>query len=120
MSVATKHRLSSMARNMSESETLKMAQMARNLRAQGHDVISLAIGEPDFDTPDHIKMAAIKALTEGFTKYTPVPGIPELLDAISKKFKRDNNLDYAPRAAIRLRKALGQIVNSPAETLELF
>jgi aspartate aminotransferase len=100
MSVTTKHRLSSMVRNMSESETLKMAQMARNLRAQGHDVISLAIGEPDFDTPDHIKMAAIKALTEGFTKYTPVPGIPELLDAISKKFKRDNDLDYASNQII--------------------
>jgi aspartate aminotransferase len=95
MSVETKSRLSSMVRNLSESETLKMAQMARNLKAQGHDVISLSIGEPDFDTPDHIKMAAIKALTEGFTKYTPVPGIPDLLDAISKKFKRDNGLDFA-------------------------
>jgi aspartate aminotransferase len=96
MSVETKSRLSSMVRNLSESETLKMAQMARNLKAQGHDVISLSIGEPDFDTPDHIKMAAIKALSEGFTKYTPVPGIPELQDAISKKFKRDNGLDFAP------------------------
>ncbi len=100
MSVETKSRLSSMVRNLSESETLKMAQMARNLKAQGHDVISLSIGEPDFDTPDHIKMAAIKALTEGFTKYTPVPGIPDLLDAISKKFKRDNDLDYAPNQII--------------------
>ncbi len=94
--VAEKPHLSTMVSKMSESETLKMAQMARNLKAQGHDVISLAIGEPDFDTPDHIKMAAIKALTEGFTKYTPVVGIPDLLTAISNKFKRDNDLDYAP------------------------
>jgi aspartate aminotransferase len=94
--VAEKSHLSTMVSQMSESETLKMAQMARNLKAQGHDVISLAIGEPDFDTPDHIKMAAIKALSEGFTKYTPVVGIPDLLTAISNKFKRDNNLDYAP------------------------
>ena len=94
--VAEKPHLSAMVSKMSESETLKMAQMARNLKAQGHDVISLAIGEPDFDTPDHIKMAAIKALTEGFTKYTPVVGIPDLLTAISNKFKRDNDLDYAP------------------------
>ena len=93
--VAEKPHLSTMVSKMSESETLKMAQMARNLKAQGHDVISLAIGEPDFDTPDHIKMAAIKALSEGFTKYTPVVGIPDLLTAISNKFKRDNNLDYA-------------------------
>ena len=100
MSVEAKSRLSSMVRNLSESETLKMAQMARNLKAQGHDVISLSIGEPDFDTPDHIKMAAVKALSEGFTKYTPVPGIPDLLDAISKKFKRDNDLNYAPNQII--------------------
>jgi aspartate aminotransferase len=62
-SVVKKSPLSKMVSQMAESETLKMAQMARNLKAQGHDVISLAIGEPDFDTPDHIKMAAIKALS---------------------------------------------------------
>lgn len=99
-SAVKKSPLSKMVSQMAESETLKMAQMARNLKAQGHDVISLSIGEPDFDTPDHIKMAAIKALSEGFTKYTPVPGIPDLLDAISKKFKRDNDLDYAPNQII--------------------
>ena len=118
MSVATKSRLSSMVRNLAESETLKMAQMARNLRAQGHDVISLAIGEPDFDTPDHIKMAAIKALTEGFTKYTPVPGIPDLLDAISKKFKRDNDLDYAPNQIIVSNGAKQSISNVAFALLE--
>jgi aspartate aminotransferase len=71
-----------------------MAQMARELKAQGHDVISLSLGEPDFDTPDHIKEAAKKALDEGYTKYTPVPGLVELRKAIQTKFKRDNKLDF--------------------------
>lgn len=79
---------------MEESATLKMAQLARDIRAQGHDVISLSIGEPDFDTPEHIKEAAKKALDDGFTKYTPVPGLVELRKAIQTKFKRDNDLDY--------------------------
>ncbi len=118
MSIETKSRLSSMVREMSESETLKMAQMARNLKAQGHDVISLSLGEPDFDTPDHIKMAAIKALSEGFTKYTPVAGIPELLDAISKKFKRDNNLDYAPNQIVVSNGAKQSIYNVAFSLLE--
>ena len=86
--------LSQRVLRMSESATLKMAQLARDLKGKGHDVISLSIGEPDFDTPDHIKEAAKKALDEGFTKYTPVPGIPELRDAICAKFKRDNDLDF--------------------------
>ena len=79
---------------MAESATIKMSQMARDLRAEGHDVISLSLGEPDFDTPDHIKEAAIKALKDGYTKYTPVPGLIELREAIQTKFKRDNNLDF--------------------------
>ncbi len=85
---------------LSESETLKMARMARELRAQGHDVISLSLGEPDFDTPTHIKEAAYQALNEGYTKYTPVPGLAELTKAISEKFKRDNNLDYRPEQIV--------------------
>ncbi len=88
--------LSSRVLNMEESATLRMAQLARDVAAQGHNVISLSLGEPDFDTPDHIKAAAIKALQEGHTKYTPVPGLPVLRQAISKKFKTENNLDYAP------------------------
>ncbi|MFK7937600.1 MAG: pyridoxal phosphate-dependent aminotransferase [Saprospiraceae bacterium] len=80
--------------NMEESATLAMTQKARDLRAKGHDVISLSIGEPDFDTPEHIKEAAKQALDEGYTKYTPVPGLPELRKAIVNKFKRDNNLEY--------------------------
>lgn len=86
--------LSERIARMEESATLKMAQLARDLGAQGKDVISLSIGEPDFDTPQHIKEAAKKALDEGFTKYTPVPGLVELRKAIKTKFKRDNNLDY--------------------------
>jgi len=79
---------------MSESATIKMAQMARDLAAEGHQVISLSLGEPDFDTPVHIKEAAKKALDEGYTKYTPVPGLVELREAICTKFKRDNQLDF--------------------------
>ncbi len=79
---------------MEESATIRMAQVARDLKAQGHDVISLSVGEPDFDTPDHIKEAAKKALDEGYTKYTPVPGLVELRQAIQTKFKRDNRLEF--------------------------
>ena len=82
--------------NMEESATLKMAGLARKLRQEGKNVINLSLGEPDFDTPDHIKEAAKKALDEGYTKYTPVNGLIELRQAISNKFKRDNDLDYSP------------------------
>lgn len=88
--------LSDRVTQLAESETLKMARMARELRALGHDVISLSLGEPDFDTPDHIKEAAFQALKDGYTKYTPVAGLPELTKAVSEKFKRDNGLDYRP------------------------
>ncbi len=86
--------LSDRVLNMEESATLKMTQMARDLESKGYDVISLSIGEPDFDTPSHIKEAAKKALDDGYTKYTPVPGLPILKEAIQTKFKRDNNLDF--------------------------
>ena len=79
---------------MEESATIKMAQMARDLKAKGNDVISLSLGEPDFDTPDHIKQAAKDALDAGYTKYTPVPGLVEFREAIVRKFKRDNGLDF--------------------------
>jgi len=92
----TRRGLSQRVLHLSESETIKMARMARELRAQGHDVISLSLGEPDFDTPSHIKEAAWQALKDGYTKYTPVTGLPELTKAISEKFKRDNGLDYEP------------------------
>ena len=85
---------------MSQSATIAMAQKARDLKAQGKDVISLSLGEPDFDTPEFIKKAAVEALAEGYTKYTPVPGLLELREAISHKFKRDNNLDYGPNEIV--------------------
>jgi aspartate aminotransferase len=78
------------------SATLAADQKARELKANGRDVISLAAGEPDFDTPDNIKEAAIKAIRDGKTKYTTVDGIPELKDAVCAKFKRENGLTYKP------------------------
>ncbi len=87
--------LSQRVTSMAESETLKMAKMARELLEQGHSVISLSLGEPDFDTPDHIKKVATRAIEDGFTKYTPVSGILELKKAISNKFHKENNLPYA-------------------------
>ncbi len=82
------------------SATLAVSQKARELKAAGRDVISLSAGEPDFDTPDNIKHAAIEALRRGETKYTAVDGIPELKDAIIEKFRRDNGLDYAREQVI--------------------
>ncbi|WP_455478151.1 pyridoxal phosphate-dependent aminotransferase [Bartonella sp. B10] len=82
------------------SATITVAQKARNLKASGHDVISLSAGEPDFDTPDNIKNAAIEAIQRGETKYTPVSGIPELRQAVAAKFKRENNLVYKPEQII--------------------
>jgi len=81
--------------NLEESQTIAMARKSRELSDSGVDVISLSLGEPDFDTPDFIKEAAKKAIDDNFSHYTPVPGLGELRNAISKKFKRDNNLDYA-------------------------
>lgn len=78
------------------SPTLAVAAKAAALRKAGRDIIGLGTGEPDFDTPDHVKQAAIQAIEAGFTKYTPVDGTPELKEAIIAKFKRDNGLDYQP------------------------
>src|ERR1700761_9266942 len=78
------------------SPTIAVTSKARELKAAGRDVIGLGAGEPDFDTPDNIKDAAIKAIRDGQTKYTAVEGIPELRAAIAAKFKRENNLDYKP------------------------
>ncbi|WP_024790400.1 pyridoxal phosphate-dependent aminotransferase [Lebetimonas sp. JH292] len=79
---------------LSPSLTIAISQKARDLKAQGRDILAFSAGEPDFDTPEVIKYEAIKAITEGFTKYTNVAGIPELLEAIKIKLKRDNHLDY--------------------------
>lgn len=87
--------LSNRINNLSESQTLAMTRLSRELQAEGKDVISLSIGEPDFDTPQLIKDAAKKAIDENYTHYTPVPGYPELRKAAANKLKRDNNLDYS-------------------------
>ncbi|WP_028786190.1 pyridoxal phosphate-dependent aminotransferase [Terrimonas ferruginea] len=88
--------LSSLLQRFNEPETLKMAKLGRELRAQGIDVIDLSLGEPDFDTPQHIKDAAVKAIQDNWSHYTPVPGFLDLREAICTKLKRDNNLDYKP------------------------
>lgn len=77
------------------SPTIAVTTRARELRAAGRDVIGLGAGEPDFDTPDHIKDAAMRAIRDGQTKYTAVDGTPELKEAVATKFRRDNDLEYA-------------------------
>ncbi|MFN5054768.1 MAG: pyridoxal phosphate-dependent aminotransferase [Bacteroidota bacterium] len=89
-------KLSSRLDLFAEPETLKMAKLGRELRAQGVDVIDLSLGEPDFDTPVHIKNALKKAVDDNYSHYTPVAGYPDLREAVCTKLKRDNNLDYKP------------------------
>lgn len=103
--------LSERINNMQESATIRMATLARALKAQGIDVIDLSLGEPDFDTPQHIKDAAKQALDEGFTKYTPVPGLPELREAICEKFARDNDLHFKPTQIVVSNGAKQSIAN---------
>ncbi|MGD9800640.1 MAG: pyridoxal phosphate-dependent aminotransferase [Parvularculaceae bacterium] len=91
----TPFRQSNALARIAPSPTIAMSQLARDLKARGRDVISLSAGEPDFDTPDHVKEAAIEAIRRGETKYTAVDGIAALKSAVAAKFKRDNNLDYA-------------------------
>jgi len=88
--------LSDRIQTLSPSLTIAISSLARDLKAQGKDILSFSAGEPDFETPQAIKDEAIKAIDDGFTQYTAVPGIPELLEAIATKLKRDNNLEYAP------------------------
>lgn len=92
--------LSDRINNLSTSQTLAMAAKARELKAEGKDIISLSLGEPDFNTPDFIKEAAKKAIDENYSSYTPVDGYVELKEAICRKFKRDNNLDYKPSQVV--------------------
>ncbi|MDG1176245.1 MAG: pyridoxal phosphate-dependent aminotransferase [Flavobacteriales bacterium] len=86
--------------SMEPSATLEMAKKSRELKSQGLDIISLSLGEPDFDTPEYIKNAGINAIVNNITKYPPVAGFMELREAISTKFKRDNNLDYKPSQVV--------------------
>ncbi len=111
MSIQPKKMISEKVQSMEVSATLKMAQKARDLAAQGIHVISLSLGEPDFDTPEFIKEAAYTALKKGNTKYTPVPGTMEIRKAISEKFKSENGLDYAPSQIVVSNGAKQSIAN---------
>ena len=88
------NQLSDRLNRLSPSETLAMLQKSNELKAQGIDVINLSVGEPDFNTPDHIKEAAKKAIDENYSRYSPVPGYPALRNAIVAKLKHENNLEY--------------------------
>src|SRR4249919_4346580 len=104
--------LSSLLQRFNEPETLKMAKLGRELRGKGIDVIDLSLGEPDFDTPEHIKQAAIKAINDNYSHYTPVAGYPDLREAVCAKLKRDNNLDYKPENIIASTGAKQSLANT--------
>ena len=101
-----------------EPETLKMARLGRELRSNGFDVIDLSLGEPDFDTPDHIKEAAKKAVDDNWSHYPPVAGYPDLREAICYKFKRDNNLDYKPENIVVSTGAKQSLANAVLATID--
>jgi aspartate aminotransferase len=107
----TEMELSSFLQRFNEPETLKMAKLGRELRAKGIDVIDLSLGEPDFDTPQHIKDAAIKAINDNWSHYTPVPGFLDLREAVCTKLKRDNNLDYKPENIVTSTGAKQSLAN---------
>lgn len=92
--------LSERINNLATSQTLEMAAKAQELKSEGVDIISLSLGEPDFNTPDFIKKAAIQAIEDNYSKYPPVDGYIDLKKTISNKFKRDNNLDYSPKQIV--------------------
>ncbi|MBK7443553.1 MAG: pyridoxal phosphate-dependent aminotransferase [Bacteroidetes bacterium] len=98
--------------NLNESATIKMAQMTRELKSQGRDIIDLSLGEPDFETPDHIKAAAKKAIDDGFTHYTPVAGYLDVRQAIAEKFLKENDLHYTPEQIVVSTGAKQSIINA--------
>ena len=104
--------LSTLLDRFAEPETLKMAKLGRELRAKGIDVIDLSLGEPDFDTPQHIKDAAIKAINDNWSHYTPVAGFADLREAVYTKLKRDNNLDYLPENIVTSTGAKQSLANA--------
>ncbi len=108
----SKEILSERLKNMSESETLAMTRRSRELKSKGLDIINLSIGEPDFNTPEFIKKAAIRAINENHTHYPPVSGYPELREVICKKLKRDNLLDYKPEQIVVSAGAKHSIANA--------
>lgn len=110
--------LASSLSRIKPSSTIATTQRARDLAAQGRDVITLSTGEPDFDTPDNIRVAAIRAITAGKTRYTPVAGIPELRDAIARKFHRENGLSYQREEIIVCSGGKQVIANALLATLD--
>ena len=104
--------LSSLLQRFNEPETLKMAKLGRELRAKGFDITDLSLGEPDFDTPEHIKLAAKKAIDDNYSHYTPVAGYLDLREAICTKLKRDNNLIYTPDKIVVSTGAKQSIANT--------
>ncbi len=98
--------------NLNESATIKMAQMTRELKSQGRDIIDLSLGEPDFETPEHIKAAAKKAIDDGFTHYTPVAGYLDVRQAIAEKFLKENDLHYTPEQIVVSTGAKQSIINA--------
>jgi aspartate aminotransferase len=109
--------LSTRLQLFNEPETLKMAKLGRELRAKGIDVIDLSLGEPDFDTPEHIKEAAKKAIDDNWSHYTPVAGYPELREAVCTKLKRDNGLNYKPENIIASTGAKHSLANAVFATI---
>jgi len=110
--------LSSLLSRFSEPETLRMAKLGRELRAKGFDIIDLSLGEPDFDTPQHIKDAAKKAIDENWSHYTPVAGYLDLREAVCHKFKRDNNLSYKPENIVVSTGAKQSLANAVLALVE--
>lgn len=111
--------LSSRALTADEGAIIRMSQRTRELRAKGHDIVALTLGEPDFDTPKHIRTAAAEAIEQGHTHYAPVAGVPDLKDAISRKLKRENALDYAPSQIVvanGVKQAINNAILSVVET----
>ncbi|MCA6482523.1 MAG: pyridoxal phosphate-dependent aminotransferase [Chitinophagaceae bacterium] len=104
--------LSTLLNRFNEPETLKMAKLGRELRAKGIDVIDLSLGEPDFDTPQHVKDAAIQAIRDNWSHYTPVAGFADLREAVCTKLKRDNNLTYLPENIITSTGAKQSLANA--------
>jgi aspartate aminotransferase len=111
--------LSTRLQKFNEPETLKMAKLGRELRAKGIDIIDLSLGEPDFDTPEHIKEAARKAVTDNYSHYTPVAGYADLREAVCTKLKRDNNLDYKPENILVSTGAKHSIANLVMATVDI-
>ena len=109
--------VSDRVKNLSESATIAMARKSRELKAQGIDVISLSLGEPDFNTPDFIKDAAIEGIHQNYSKYMAVNGYEDFRDAISMKFKRDNNINYSPNQIVVSTGAKQSIANVVLSTV---